>query len=195
MLNNLCMRKILLLLNLFFSVLIFGQKPCEYSSEVNDSIGTYKSTKDVMVYEQIFGANERYLFLSLQNINGTPFLNVQWIRKSNQFIPALCLSSSTKLHLQLDNGKVVSLMYGDNENCGSMLKDNNGKTTRILSGNFLFLKGTIEDLENSKVTMLRLAMGAESKDFIFRDELNSELLKTISNPNAFFMNYLKCVLD
>uniref|UniRef100_UPI0040495A95 hypothetical protein n=1 Tax=Flavobacterium sp. TaxID=239 RepID=UPI0040495A95 len=189
------MRKIISIVVLFHTFIILAQKPCEYSSEVNDSIGTYKSTKDVLVYEQMFGANERYLFLSLQNVNGTPLLNLQWIRKSNQFIPAFCLSTSTKLHIQLENGKIISLIYSDNENCGNMIKDSNGKNTRILSGNFLFMKGTIEELQTHNISLIRISMSTESKDFIIRDALNSELLKATTKPSTFFKDYLKCVLE
>jgi hypothetical protein len=174
---------------------ILAQKPCEYSSKVNDSIGSYVALKDVLVYEQIFGSNERYVFLSLQNVDGTPLLNFQWVQKSNQFIPANCLSKSSKLHIQLESGKIISLIYTDNENCGSKLNDGNQKATRILSGNFLFLKGSIETLKSSKISMIRLSMGSDNKDFIIRDEVNSELLKTTSYPSTFFMNYLDCVLN
>lgn len=191
------MQKLILLLlyiGLFQCGQLFAQKPCEYSSNVNDSIGRYVSLKDVLVYEQIFGSNERYVFLTLQNVDGTPFLNFQWVQKSNQFIPANCLSKSSKLHIQLENGKIVSLIYTDNESCGTKLNDGNQKSTRILSGNFLFMKGSIETLKSSKISMIRLSMGSESKDFIIRDELSSELLKTNSYPSTFFMNYLDCVL-
>ena len=185
----------LVLMGLFQSGLIWAQKPCEYSSQVNDSIGKYVALKDVLMYEQIFGSSEKYVFLSLQNVDGTPLLNFQWVQKSNQFIPAHCLSQSSKLHIQLENGKIISLIYADTENCGSKLNDTNKKETRILSGNFLFLKGTVEALKSSKISMIRLSMGSDSKDFIIRDEVNSELMKTTSYPSTFFMNYLDCVLN
>ncbi|MFY8188145.1 MAG: hypothetical protein ACOVLC_09310 [Flavobacterium sp.] len=187
--------KFLMLAGLFQCGLIWAQKPCEYSAQVNDSIGKYVSLKDVLVYEQIFGSSEKYVFLSLQNVNGTPLLNFQWVQKSNQFIPAHCLSNSSKLHIQLESGKIISLIYTDNENCGTKLNDGNQKATRILTGNFLFLKGSVEALKTSKITMIRLSMGSDNKDFIIRDEVNSELLKTTSYPSTFFMNYLDCVLN
>lgn len=188
------MQKLYLIIGLLQCGFILAQKPCEYSSNVNDSIGRYVSLKDVLVYEQIFGSNERYVFLTLQNVDGTPFLNFQWVQKSNQFIPANCLSKSSKLHIQLENGKIISLIYTDHENCGTKLNDGNQKSTRILSGNFLFVKGSIETLKSSKMTMIRLSMGSDSKDFIIRDEIGSELLKTTSYPSTFFMNYLDCVM-
>jgi len=189
------MRKWLFFIGLFQCGLILAQKPCEYSSQVNDSLGKYVALKDVLMYEQIFGNSEKYLFLSLQKINETPLLNLQWVQKSKQFISAHCLSKSSKLHIQLENGKIISLIYADNENCGSKLTDDQQKITRILSGNFLFLKGTVDDLKSSKITLLRLSMGSENKDFIIRDEVNSELLKTTSYPSAFFIDYLDCVLQ
>jgi hypothetical protein len=53
------------------------QAPCEYSSNVTDSTGTYKATKEYLMSEKNFGEFELYFFNSLSNADGLPILNVQ----------------------------------------------------------------------------------------------------------------------
>ena len=41
------MKNLLALAFVLISFVSFAQKPCEYTTNINDSIGTYKSTKDI----------------------------------------------------------------------------------------------------------------------------------------------------
>ena len=52
------MKNILFTIVLLFSLSLSAQKPCEISVNVTDSIGTYKSTKDYLLYEKNFA--EKY---------------------------------------------------------------------------------------------------------------------------------------
>ena len=40
---------------------------------------------------------------------------------------------------------------------------------------------------------MRIQFAGETKDFVLKAELESETLKTKSNPARYFMEYLKCV--
>ena len=57
--------------NLLFSIIIllnlnlFAQKPCDYSVNVKDSIGTYKEIKSNIVHEHVFGGTSSYVFFSV----------------------------------------------------------------------------------------------------------------------------------
>ena len=51
------MKKAVLLILFLISSTLFAQKTCEYSTNVTDSIGTYKSTKEYMIYEKNFAGN------------------------------------------------------------------------------------------------------------------------------------------
>jgi hypothetical protein len=42
----------------------FAQKPCEYSTNVSDSIGDYKSTREYMISEKKFAGNSEYIFFT-----------------------------------------------------------------------------------------------------------------------------------
>jgi hypothetical protein len=188
------MKKFFQSIILFFSALVFSQNPCEYATQINDSLGTYKSTKEYLVYERNFAGNENYAFLSLINTNGTPVLSLQLIQKSNEFIKAKCMDASTKIIFQLMNGKFVSFLHNNEESCGSLVKvPETNQYTRINSGLFLFLKGSIEELKVSPISVMRLQTGLENYDFVMKKEFTSELLKTIQKPESYFIDFMNCI--
>lgn len=172
---------------------IFGQKPCEISTDVTDSIGKYKSTKEYLIYEKNFNEKSSYIFASLVVTDGTPSLNLQFIEKSNEFIKAKCFDSNSKVYLQLINGKIVTLFHTKQESCGTLLRDDKGKDNRILTGDFLFRKDSYEDLKNSPISYIRIKYGTENEDYILKKELKSELNGTVSQPENYFVNYLHCI--
>ena len=83
--------------------------------------------------------NENYIFFSLSLDNGTPVLNFQQVQKNNEFIKAFCIDASTKLYLQLENGKIITLVHTNTENCGTFFR-NEDKNVRVLSANFLLMR-------------------------------------------------------
>jgi hypothetical protein len=183
---------------LIFSFLLtnlsWAQKKCDFDVNVSDSLGTLRSTKEYIMYEKKFGSNEQHMFFSLSNSNGIPFLNVQFIKKNQDFIPVSCLYSGSKIYLQLQNGKIVTLLYYDNENCGTLVQSETTKqNVRILSGNFLFMKDSFEELKKSPVTLMRIKFGVETEDFLIKSELTSELTQSFYRPETYFMEYLHCV--
>ena len=128
---------------LFLRLNAFAQKPCEYSTNVTDSIGTYKSTQEYMIAERNFAGNSSYIFYSLALTDGLPTLTVQLISKSKDFMKVSCFDKNSKLFLQLNNGKIITLIHIDQENCGSMLRDDKGFDNRVNSGTFMFTKGSL----------------------------------------------------
>jgi hypothetical protein len=184
-----------LALTFFFliSCQLFAQKNCEYSTNVKDSIGTLKSTKEYMIYEKNFAGNKNYIFLSLALTDGTPTLDLQLIHKSKDFIKANCFDKNSKLYFQLNNGKIVTLLHIDKENCGTMVRDNEGFDNRILTGNFMFLKGSFEDLKSSPVNLMRIKYLTDIDDYVFRKEFTSEMDNQVYQPENYFINYLHCI--
>jgi hypothetical protein len=187
------MKQAVLVILFLISSTLFAQKPCEYSSNVTDSIGTYKSTKEYMIYEKNFAGNKNYIFLSLALTDGTPTLNLQLIQKSKEFLKANCFDKNSKLFLQLNNGKIISLIHVEQENCGSMIRDDNGFDNRILTGSFMFLKGSFEDLKSSPVNLMRIKYLTDLEDYVFKKQFQSELNNQIYEPETYFMNYLHCI--
>ena len=187
------MKQLLFSIILLLNFNLYAQKPCEFSVDVKDSIGTYKETKSCIVHERNFGGTSSYVFFSLALTDGMPTLNVSFLQKSKDFIKANCFDKNSKLFLQLNNGKIITLLHVDNENCGTMIRDDKGYDNRILTANFMFLKGTFEDLKSSPVNMMRIKYLTDTEDYIFKKQFQSELDNLIYEPETYFINYLHCI--
>ncbi|HQZ25821.1 MAG TPA: hypothetical protein PLD18_11025 [Flavobacterium sp.] len=187
------MKQVALAFFFLISSQIFAQKTCDYSVNVKDSIGTYKLTKEYMIYEKNFAGNKHYIFLSLALTDGTPTLNLQMIQKSKEFMKANCFDKNSKLFFQLNNGKIITLLHIDQENCGTMLRDSEGFDNRILVGNFMFIKGTFEDMKSSPVNLMRIKYLTDLDDYVFRKEFTAEMDNQVYQPENYFINFLHCV--
>jgi hypothetical protein len=187
------MKQAVLVLFFLISSNLFAQKPCEYSTDVTDSIGTYKLTKEYMIYEKNFAGNTNYIFFTLALTDGTPTLNLQLIQKSKDFLKANCFDKNSKLFLQLNNGKIITLLHIDRENCGSMIRDDKGFDNRILQGNFMFMKGSFEDLKSSPVNLMRIKYLTDIEDYVIKKEFQSELTNLVYEPETYFIKYLHCI--
>ena len=187
------MKQLITLLLFILTTTIHAQTPCEYSTNVTDSIGTYKVTKEYLMSEKNFGGSSSYIFNTLTLADGLPVLNIQLIQKSKEFTKANCFDKNSKVFLQLDNGKIITLLHIDQENCGSLLRDDKGFDNRLTIGVFLFLKGTMEDLKSSPVSLMRIKFATGLEDFVIKKEIKSEMDGTVYYPENYFINYLKCV--
>jgi hypothetical protein len=187
------MKQLILLFILLITGTIKAQNDCEYSTNVKDSIGTYKSTKEYMIFEKNFAGKKNYIFFSLVLTDGTPSLNVQLIQKSKDFIKVNCFDKDSKLFFQLNNGKIITLTYNDKDKCASLLRDNDNFDNRLLLGNFAISKETIEDLKTSPVNLMRVKYQTDVENFIFRKEFTAEMNNQIYKPESYFINFLKCI--
>jgi hypothetical protein len=186
--------KPLLTLTLFLLTLTaFAQKPCEYSANVTDSIGSYKITNEYMISEKYFGGTFNYIFFSLAQTDGLPTLNLQLIQKSKDFIKASCFDKSSKIFLQLENGKIVTLMHINTENCGTLIRDEKGFDNRVNTGVFMFMKDNFEELKKSPISIMRIKYLTSTEDFIVKRDLTSELNGKLYHPNTYFMENIRCV--
>lgn len=187
------MKYILVLTICFLSSSVFAQKPCEYATNVSDSIGTYKSTKEYLIHEKVFAGNSNYIFYSLALTNGLPTLTLQLIQKSKEFIKANCFDKNSRLYLQLQNGKIVTLIHIDKESCGTMIRDDKGFDNRVKSGIFMFTKENYVDLKTSPVTLMRIKYLTDTEDYILRKEFKAELDGNTYQPETYFINNIRCI--
>ena len=74
-----------------------------------------------------------------------------------------------------------------------MIRDDNGFDNRVLVGNFMFLKGSFEDLKSSPVNLMRIKYLTDIDDYVFRKEFTSEMDNKVYQPESYFMNYLHCI--
>ena len=177
-----------------FQSLLFAQKPCEYSVNITDSIGTLKETKSCLVYEKVFGNSAQLVFLSLISENGTPILNMQIIQKSADFITPKCIDKNSKIYFQLSNGKIYTLVNASENECDNLIYNVQEKVNnRFLNAHFLFIKDNFDDLKNYPIITMRTRLASETQDYILQKELRGEKLTGIFEPENFFIDSFPCI--
>ncbi len=186
--------KSILLVTLFLTQIgLYAQKPCEFAVNVTDSLGTFKETADYLVAEQNFAGRSAYIYFALAMDKEMPLLKMQMIARSKEFIAANCLDKNSRIFLQLDNGKIVTLVYRGDMTCGTNVRNDQGFNNHILTAYFAFAPNSFEDLVTSPVGLMRIKYATETKDYVFPSVLRSELHKTDFDPQRFFINMMDCL--
>ena len=88
---------------------------------------------------------------------------------------------------------MVTLLHMDQENCGSMLRDDKGFDNRITPGTFMFMKDSFEELKKSPVSMMRIKYLTDIEDYVMKKEFTSELNGQVYKPESYFMNFINCI--
>jgi hypothetical protein len=146
-----------------------------------------------MICEKNFAGTSSYIFFSLLSTDGMPTLNVQLIQKSKSFLKANCFDKNSKLFLQLNNGKIITLLHVDQENCGTMIRDDKGYDNRVITGEFMFMKDSFEQLKSSPISMMRIKYLTDTEDYVLKKEFTSELNNEVYQPETYFINTIKCI--
>ena len=94
------MKNLFLIVIFLYSLNIVAQKPCEFSVNVKDSIGTYKETKSAIVHEFVFGNTSKHIFFALTSTDDMPSLSVLIIQKSKDFLKVNCFDKNSRIYLQ-----------------------------------------------------------------------------------------------
>lgn len=167
--------------------------PCEWSTDVKDSIGTYKSLKDIMLYEKVFGGKQLVIYVALAKENQNLFLEVTHIQKGAGFLPALCWDANSRIILQLLGDKACMLPYAGSDMCGSLIKGADGQYHRVLTGRFSIPKALWADLKKGTISLARFKFAAETVDLIIKSELQSETDKKRYFPERLFVDRWACL--
>jgi hypothetical protein len=188
------MRITLLSLFLLLYTQSYAQKPCEYSINIKDSLGTLKETKSYLVYEKVFGNKAQLIFLKLISDNATPLLGVEVIQKSTEFIAPKCLNKDSKVYFQLSNGKIYTLIIASEEACDNLIYNNEEKqNNRFLSAKFYFRKDDYEAIKKYPIITMRINYAGETEDYILPKQLISEKIEGFFEPDDFFINNFYCL--
>lgn len=188
------MKKILLFLLFGISLNAAAQGDCKYSVLPTEENNNYKATTDYLMYEKVFGGSSTFVFFSLAMSEGVPILNFQLLAKGNDFPPMRCFDKSSKIYLQLLNGKIITLINALDDSCSNLVYDEAEKNNiRMLTSTFLFTKGSFEELEKSPIAFMRVRYGAEVVDYPVKKELSSEIISGKYNPESYFIKFLKCI--
>ncbi|MCO6176170.1 hypothetical protein NHF50_14060 [Flavobacterium sp. NRK F10] len=184
-----------LILFLLASVTLFSQsKSCKYEIEEKTDSTSLRILKEQLFSEKVFGSKKELIQATLLNNNGIPTLGLQIVEKNTIFIPTKCLNRSSKVILQLENGKIVTLLSINEDICSALSYIEEDKANiRILNAYFVFTKQNYDELKSSPVSLMRIQFSGESQDYIIKKEIQSELLKETFYPSRLFMDYLTCI--
>lgn len=170
-----------------------AQEDCKVTVTKAEDGTEIKTIPEYMMYERVFGGTSQFMFFSIVLSDGMPILNFQLLAKSKDFPKVLCLDKTSKIHIQLMSGKVVTLLSAVEEQCGSLIYDNAEKNNlRVLTGAFLFTTGSLEELEKSAISFIRVQYATETIDYPVKKELQSEGVAQKYYPDSFFIRNLKC---
>jgi hypothetical protein len=181
---------------LAFSCFAHAQKntECKYAVEDTTKGEELRTTPEYLMYERSFGGASQFIFFSLSNSQGLPILNFQLLSKAKDFPKMFCLDKDSRIYVQLANNRIVTLVYGGEGQCAMLIYDEKEKNNiRALTGPFLFMKGSMEDLESSAITFIRVKYAGEIVDYPIRAELASETMQQTFRPERYFIENLKCV--
>ena len=181
----------LLLTNLSFS----QNKNCDFEIDIATDTSSTRVLKDKIIDESIFGNTTSFLTLKMFEIDGVLGVNFQYLQKSKDFLSLICMDKNTKIYLELSNGKQVKLVNSTEiETCNDLQYDAlNKNNVRVLNGYFYFTPENFQDLKTEKVYLNKITASTGDVNFVIKPELNSEIYKTKSTPDTYFMDYLKCL--
>ena len=181
---------------LLIQSVVFSQKNCDFDINTTDSLGVYKETKSHLIYEKGFGNSSQLVFLSMGSDNSTPFLKLQLIQKSKDFITPKCIDKNSRIYFQLTNGKIYTLVNATNDKCDNLIfNDADKENNRLLDCTFLFLKNDFEDLKKYPIMLMKIKLASDEKEYVISKELISEKIKTTSNPERFFIDNFHCIIN
>lgn len=185
---------LLLMLLSFTSVVTAQTKRCSIDyEEINDSIN-FKKTNNVLVYEFDRVSATSSLFFSLISNNGLPFLNIQYLQKSPDFIPINCVAKKSMVSIKLVNGTTISAHYIDQDTCDTYTYDNVGKKNiRILDANFYIKKEHLELLKKSPISIIQIRFAGSTELFNIHNELKSTIVDVKTQPTNFFIDNIPCI--
>lgn len=188
------MRQILSAILLVIGISLNAQQTkCDYDIEEKTDSTFIKKTSDYLIHEKDFVNSRDFVFFSLVNSDDTPYLNFQLLQKSKDFINPKCFDTTSKISLQLTNGKIITLLSAG-DICSKLNYDEKEKNNiRLLNNYFLFSKDGFEDLKKYPISLMKVKYASETVDYVFRKELKSEAFKGDFYPENYFINYLKCL--
>lgn len=181
----------LLLTNLSFS----QDKICDFETNIVTDTSSTRVLTDEIIDESIFGNTTSFLTFKMFEVDGVLGINFQYLQKSKDFLSPICIDKNTKIFLELSNGKQVKLINSTEiETCNELQYDAiNKNNLRVLNGFFYFTPENFQDLKTEKVYLIKITANTGDVNFVIKPELNSEIYKTKSTPDTYFIENLKCL--
>lgn len=182
---------LLLLTNLSFS----QNKACDFEVDIITDTSSTRVLNEKIINESVFGNTTSFLTFKLFEVDGILGINFQYLQKSKDILSPICIDKNTKMILELSNGKQVKLINSTStEMCNELQYDAiNKNNVRVLDGFFYFSPENFKDLKTEKVYLIKIITNTGDVNFVIKPELNSEIYKTKTTPDTYFIDYLKCL--
>lgn len=182
---------LLLLTNLSFS----QDKICDFETNIVTDTSSTRVLTDEIIDESIFGNTTSFLTFKMFEVDGVLGINFQYLQKSKDILSPICIDKNTKIILELSNGKQVKLVNSSElETCNELQYDAKNKNNlRVLNGFFYFAPDNFQDLKTEKVYLIKITANTGDVNFVIKPQLNSEIYKTKSTPDTYFIENLKCL--
>lgn len=191
------MKTIFTTLTLFFILNIsFSQdKLCDFETNIVTDTTSTRVLTDEIIDESIFGNTTSFLTFKMFEVDGILGVNFQYLQKSKDILAPICIDKNTKILLELSNGKQVKLVNSSSiESCNELQYDSvNKNNLRVLSGFFYFSPDNFADLKTEKVYLIKITAATGDVNFVIKPQINSEIYKTKSTPDTYFIENLKCL--
>jgi hypothetical protein len=168
---------------------------CVYFQNYKNDFETYKSTKLYLVFLRSFSGNFERIYFTLAKKNEIPYLNIDLIYKGTdeEYGENICFGEKSKLLIKLKDGKTVSLLHIETEDCYKNVVNGVRDVSRNLSGSFRFLQEDIETLKNSPLETMQIVFENEKKEYAFQINAYSEVENKTFEPQTYFQNYMNCI--
>ena len=182
----------LLLINLSFS----QDKLCAFETNIVTDTSSTRVLTDEIIDEYIFGNTTSFLTFKMFEADGILGINFQYLQKSKDFLTPICIDKNTKIVLELANGKQVKLVNStDLTTCNELQYDAiNKNNLRVLNGFFYFSPENFTEKKKKKVYLIKITANTGDVNFVIKPYLNSEIYKTKSKPDTYFIENLKCLV-
>lgn len=180
---------------LFVNVSFSQDKICDFETNVVTDTSSTRVLTDEIIDESIFGNTTSFLTFKMFEVDGVLGINFQYLQKSKDILSPICIDKNTKIFLELSNGKQVKLVNATEiETCNDLQYDEKNKNNvRVLTGFFYFTPENFQDLKSEKVYLIKLTANTGDVNFVIKPTLNSEIYKTKSTPDTYFIENLKCL--
>ncbi len=180
-----------LVTNLSFS----QEKLCDFETNIVTDTSSTRVLTDEIIDESVFGNTTSFLTFKMFEVDGVLGINFQYLQKSKDILSPICIDKNTKIYLELSNGKEVKLVNStDLESCNELQYDAlNKNNVRVLNGYFYFSPENFQDLKTEKVYLIKITANTGDVNFVVKPILNSEIYKTKSTPDTYFIENLKCL--
>lgn len=170
-------------------------KICDFEINIVTDTSSTRVLTDEIIDENVFGNTTSFLTFKMFEVDGTLGINLMYLQKSKDILSPICIDKDTKIILELSNGKQVKLVNSSEVKvCNELQYDAvNKNNVRVLNGFFYFSPENFEDLKKEKVYLVKITAGTGDLSFVVKPQLNSEIFKTKSTPETYFIENLKCL--